>query len=65
MHHLFLSFLTTYKLCFTQNKEATVCSMAIEVKMISTATSYYITYTLMQTDKERTNHTTVNLDSHT
>ena len=39
--------------------------MAIEVKMISTVTSYYITYTLMQTVKERTNHTTVNLDSHT
>ena len=44
---------TTYKLCFTQNKEATVCFLAIEESENETNCNI-ITHALMQTVKERT-----------
>ena len=44
---------TTYKLCFTQNKEATVCFLAIEESENDTNCNI-ITHALMQTVKERT-----------
>jgi len=44
---------TTYKLCFIQNKEATVCSLAIEESENNTNCNI-ITHALMQTVKERT-----------
>jgi hypothetical protein len=45
---------TTYKLCFTQNKEATVCSLAIDESENDTNCNIMITHALMQTVKERT-----------
>jgi uncharacterized protein with WD repeat len=44
---------TTYKLCSTQNKEATVCYLATEENENDTNCNI-ITHALMQTVKERT-----------
>ena len=44
---------TTYKLCFTQNKEATVCSLAIDESENDTNCNI-IAHARMQTVKERT-----------